>query len=178
MIGSSVRRPGAALALRRSPSAYTSYIYACHTPGRAARAKPRLGCDLFDLLEDGLAAHPLRHHTHTLLHRRPWMLRKAPAATAAHTAAHPTHHTEANTTATAAAVEEGGSVIVAREVSFACELPLLVAALALLVGLGFREPPLPGLITDAAGALRATLYIHSIQTKINSRSHSSTMRVS
>ena len=174
MIGSSVRRPDAALALRRSPSAYTSYIYACHTPGREARAKPRLGCDLFDLLEDGLAAHPLRHHTHTLLHRRPWMLRKAPAATAAH----PTHHTEANTAASAAAVEEGGSVIVAREVSFACELPLLVAALALLVGLGFREPPLPGLITDAAGALRATLYIHSIQTKINSRSHSSTMRVS
>ena len=176
MIGSSVWRPGAALALHRSPSAYTSYIYACRTPGRAARAKPRLGCDLFGLLEDGLAAHPLRHHTDTLLHRRPWMLRKAPAATTAH----PTHHTEANTTATAAAVEEGGSVIVAREVSFACELPLLVAALALLVGLGFREPPLPGLITDAAGALRATLYIdiHSIQTKINSRSHSSTMRVS
>eukprot|EP01046_Picozoa_sp_COSAG06_P053231 COSAG06_NODE_9152_length_1972_cov_59.968614_1_plen_177_part_00 len=176
MIGSSVWRPSAALALHRSPSAYTSYIYACHTPGREARAKPRLGCDLFDLLEDGLATHPLRHHTDTLLHRRPWMLRKAPAATTAH----PTHHTEANT-ATAAAIEEGRSVIVAREVSFACELPLLVAALALLVGLGFREPPLPGLITDAAGALRATLYIqHSIQTKINSRSHShsSTMRVS
>eukprot|EP01046_Picozoa_sp_COSAG06_P027071 COSAG06_NODE_2366_length_7002_cov_11.463277_12_plen_222_part_00 len=173
------QRPNAALALRRSPAAHSRYMYTRHVPRRAARARPRLGSvgsGLFDLLEDGLAAHPLRHHTHTLLHRRPWMLRKAPAAASA--TAHPAHHAKANTAAAAAAaaaaaVEEGGGVIVAREVSFACEFPLLVAALALLVGLSFCEPTLPGLVTDAAGALRAALHSNNSS---HSSSHSSTMQ--